>query len=517
IYNEYLIYTTVYYYNICIFRLFFKGIEYLHQSSIRVHGNLKSTNCLITNKWTLQLSDFGLNELRYATDECTRYDDEMQYYKNMLWHSPEQLRARIKSVYMPPCQKHDVYSFAIILHEIMTRQGAWGKYNREPKEIVSKLCAIPCSEKDAFRPSMEDVQCQDYVVKVITDGWAENPADRPEITDVAIRLKRMRQGMKTNIVDNMLARLEKYASNLEDLVSERTRLLEEEKRKTEALLHRMLPKSVATQLMRGKYVVPESFDAVTIYFSDIVGFTELSSSSTPMEVVNMLNDLYTLFDSIISNYDVYKVETIGDAYMVVSGLPECNGDRHASEISLMALELLDAVKTFHIQHRPAQQLKLRIGLHTGPVVSGVVGLTMPRYCLFGDTVNTASRMESNGEALRIHVSSQTKTVLDSIGGFLLERRGLVKMKGKGEQLTYWLEGHHDGPSRRKEQFSAPLTPLFNGPQGGQAAGSPDRRQSLIPDTVEISALSIHTPTPLLPNGGARPARIHASNSLIQKR
>lgn len=212
---------------------------------------------------------------------------------------------------------------------------------------------------------MEDIQCQDYVVKVITDGWAENPAERPEITDVAVRLKRMRQGMKTNIVDNMVAMLEKYASNLEDLVSQRTRLLEEEKKKTENLLHRMLPETVAAQLVRGEYVVPESFDAVTIYFSDIVGFTELSSSSTPMEVVNMLNDLYTLFDSIIRNYKVYKVETIGDAYMVVSGLPERNGDQHASEISLMALELLDAVKTFRIRHRPSQRLKLRIGLHTG--------------------------------------------------------------------------------------------------------------------------------------------------------
>lgn len=231
--------------------------------------------------------------------------------------------------------------------------------------FLFQLCAIPSSEKELFRPSMENVQCQDYVMKVISDGWAEDPADRPEINDVAVRLKRMRQGMKANIIDNMLAMLEKYASNLEGLVSERTRLLEEEKKKTEALLHRMLPKSVATQLMRGEYVVPESFDAVTIYFSDIVGFTELSSSSTPMEVVNMLNDLYTLFDSIIRNYDVYKVETIGDAYMVVSGLPERNGNRHASEISLMALELLDAVKTFHICHRPTQQLELRIGLHTG--------------------------------------------------------------------------------------------------------------------------------------------------------
>eukprot|EP00058_Branchiostoma_floridae_P020614 XP_002606104.1 hypothetical protein BRAFLDRAFT_88014 [Branchiostoma floridae] len=202
---------------------------------------------------------------------------------------------------------------------------------------------------------------------------------------------------KSNIFDNMMNIMEKYANNLEELVEERTHQLVEEKKKTDALLYSMLPKTVADQLKRGKRVDPESFDMVTIFFSDIVGFTSLSAESTPLQVVDLLNDLYTCFDDIISNFDVYKVETIGDAYMVVSGLPLKNGDRHAGEIASMALALLKAVSSFKIRHRGDHKMHLRIGIHSGPCCAGVVGLKMPRYCLFGDTVNTTSRMESNGQ------------------------------------------------------------------------------------------------------------------------
>ncbi|KAI0237467.1 Atrial natriuretic peptide receptor 2 [Lamellibrachia satsuma] len=147
-----------------------------------------------------------------------------------------------------------------------------------------------------------------------------------------------------------------------------------------------------------------------------------------LQVVSLLNDLYTLFDDTIQKYDVYKVETIGDAYMLVSGLPHRNGSRHAAEVANTALSLLDEVCHFKIKHRPDHKLLLRIGLHTGSCAAGVVGLTMPRYCLFGDAVNMASRMESTGEPKKIQLSQDTHNALTPFDCYTMILRGEVEVK-----------------------------------------------------------------------------------------
>lgn len=144
---------------------------------------------------------------------------------------------------------------------------------------------------------------------------------------------KIRENESENILDNLLHRMEQYANNLESLVQERTADYLEEKARAEDLLYQLIPRSVASQLIQGKTVTAEAYDLVTIYFSDIVGFTAISAESSPMQVVDLLNDLYTCFDSITNRFDVYKVETIGDAYFVVSGLPNRNGDKHAPEIA----------------------------------------------------------------------------------------------------------------------------------------------------------------------------------------
>ncbi|XP_063745159.1 atrial natriuretic peptide receptor 2 isoform X1 [Eleginops maclovinus] len=413
-----------------------KGMNYLHNSYIGCHGNLKSSNCVVDSRFVLKITDYGLASFRSS---CENDDSHALYasFPEKLWTAPELL---IYDRHPPEgTQKGDVYSFGIILQEIALRNGPFYVEGMDlsPKEIVQK---VRNGQKPYFRPTTDN-KCHSEELTILMEGcWAEDPAERADFGHIKIYMAKLNKEGSTSILNNLLSRMEQYANNLENLVEERTQAYLEEKRKAENLLYQILPHSVAEQLKRGETVQAEAFDSVTIYFSDIVGFTSMSAESTPLQVVTLLNDLYTCFDAIIDNFDVYKVETIGDAYMVVSGLPVRNGKLHAREIAGMSLALLEQVKTFKIRHRPNDQLRLRIGIHTGPVCAGVVGLKMPRYCLFGDTVNTASRMESNGEALKIHLSSATKEVLDEFGYFDVQLRGDVEMKGKGKMRTYWLLG-----------------------------------------------------------------------------
>ncbi|XP_072028687.1 atrial natriuretic peptide receptor 1-like [Amphiura filiformis] len=410
----------------------FKGILYIHNSVLGHHGRLRSSNCVIDSRFVLKLADFGLNHFRKAAKE------QRKQKTAQLWLAPEFLRKPD----LPMTKEGDIYSAGIIIQEIMTRSEPFHS-ERSQIDIDAVLAKVKAGDTPPYRPHVpEDAFTSSKVRSIMKMCWAELPEDRPAIKTLMAAVKQhLKDTNSENILDNLLSRMEQYANNLEALVEERTEAFLEEKKRAETLLYEVLPKSVADKLKRGAAVDPESFNCVTIFFSDIVGFTALSAESTPMQVVALLNDLYTCFDSIIEHFDVYKVETIGDAYMVVSGLPVPNGDTHAREIAGMSLALLKAVGSFEIRHRPDKQIKLRAGVHSGPCVTGVVGLKMPRYCLFGDTVNTASRMESNGEALKIHISKSTKDILDQFNAFKIELRGEIEMKGKGLQTTYWLLGN----------------------------------------------------------------------------
>ncbi|XP_028725262.1 retinal guanylyl cyclase 1 [Peromyscus leucopus] len=407
-----------------------KGMRYLHHRGV-AHGRLKSRNCVVDGRFVLKVTDHGHGRLL----EAQRVLPEPPSAEDQLWTAPELLRD-------PALERRgtlagDVFSLGIIMQEVVCRSPPYAMLELTPEEVIQRVQSPP----PLCRPLVSMDQAPMECIQLMTQCWAEQPELRPSMDHTFDLFKSINKGRKTNIIDSMLRMLEQYSSNLEDLIRERTEELEQEKQKTDRLLTQMLPPSVAEALKMGTSVEPEYFEEVTLYFSDIVGFTTISAMSEPIEVVDLLNDLYTLFDAIIGAHDVYKVETIGDAYMVASGLPQRNGQRHAAEIANMSLDILSAVGSFRMRHMPEVPVRIRIGLHSGPCVAGVVGLTMPRYCLFGDTVNTASRMESTGLPYRIHVNMSTVQILCALDqGYQMERRGRTELKGKGAEDTYWLVG-----------------------------------------------------------------------------
>jgi adenylate cyclase len=223
------------------------------------------------------------------------------------------------------------------------------------------------------------------------------------------------------------------------------RQLKAEQEKSERLLRNILPAPIAARLKQDQGVIAESFDDVTVLFADIVDFTSLSARITPAKLIALLNEIFSLFDHLAEQHGLEKIKTIGDAYMVVGGLPVPRVD-HAVAVADMALDMLQAIARVNAEH--GDPFTLRIGMHSGPVIAGVIGTSKFAYDLWGDTVNMASRMESHGLPGRIQVSTATYKCLRKTYHFTT--RGLVNVKGKGAIRTYLLDYKKElrRPSRR---------------------------------------------------------------------
>jgi class 3 adenylate cyclase len=219
------------------------------------------------------------------------------------------------------------------------------------------------------------------------------------------------------------------------IIEEQQKTIERERDRADDLLYNVLPAAIADRLKRDPARIAEHFDEVTVLFGDIAGFTPMSAEMSPQELVATLDEVFTAFDDIAQRHGLEKIKTIGDAYMAVGGAPTPRAD-HAQAVARMALEMRDLVA----QRRflGTRQLRMRIGIHTGPAVAGVIGRKKFIYDLWGDTVNTASRMESHGAPGEIQVTDATRAALGE--EWVFEERGVSEIKGKGPMLTWWLKG-----------------------------------------------------------------------------
>ncbi|CAD5115236.1 DgyrCDS4228 [Dimorphilus gyrociliatus] len=409
------------------------GMAYLHSLDI-IHLHLSSHCCYIDAKWSVKISDWEwitFHGKQVSHNQVSPLQEELSeevLEKRKFWLSPERLLHKSTT----PTKQNDIYSFAIILIEIFTRDEPYQELDQTPQKILELII------HENLRPKINP-NWNKKLVSILCSSWDANPEARPPFRRIKKELTGAAPSRKS-VLDCMMEAVDNYLKELEQRVEERTEELAKVMEQQRSLLHEILPPDVADKLSCGQSVPPEYYDSVTIYFSDIVGFTEISSSSTPMQVITLLNELYSRFDKIIGSFDAYKVETIGDAYMVISGLPKRNCDTHVVEIARLSVELLESAMTMQLPHRKEEHLALRVGIHTGPVMAGIVGLKMPRYCLFGDTVNVASRMESTSEPGKIQMSP---TSAESLKAFKLDNlmiipRGTLEIKGKGQMETFWL-------------------------------------------------------------------------------
>jgi class 3 adenylate cyclase len=375
-----------------------QGLRFLHASKPPIlHGDLKAKNILIDSRFRAKVADFGLSTKKNGLSGTP------------FWMAPEYLRG--KTEYNTCC---DVYSFGIIMYEIYGRATPYE--GEHPRQVLRKVCDPRINKRPPVPPT-----CPAKMVEIMTKCWSPDPFFRPQAKDLDLLFMDMNP------------------QDAEPLVEEMGRVRKE--KATGDMLYQVFPKKVADKLKAGEKVEPETHENVTIFFSDIVHFTDISRIMSAGKVCQMLDRLYVAFDDLASKHKIFKVETIGDAWMGVTNLENDQDDTHVKQIAEFAVDAVAAAAQIMIDEDDPKKgfVRIRVGFHSGQVVSNVIGSLNPRYGLFGDTVNTASRMESNSYSQKIQCSEASAELLKvQAPDMPLTRRGKIAVKGKGNMTTYWV-------------------------------------------------------------------------------
>ena len=357
------------------------------------------------SKFRAKVSDFGLAKTQ--KEETGRVARGTPF-----WLAPEILLGETGNT-----AKADMYAIGVTLCEMYSRKDPYDGEN--VAQVLKEVCDKSINKRPLISPS-----CPHKVSRLIKSLLLVDPRFRPTAKEL----------------DNRLDELDTAAFEPKN---QRRHQQQHNARNDEytQLLYQIFPRHVADILRQGGKVEPESHETVTIFFSDIVGFTRIASTVDPMKISNLLDRLYHSFDSLARKHGVFKIETIGDAYMCASNLEGDQSSDHAKRIAEFAFDAVEAASSTLIdQDDPSKgSVEIRVGFHSGPVVSNVVGSLNARYGLFGDAVNTAARMESTSEAGRIQCSEvSAKLLYHQAPTIPVVQRGKTSVKGKGSMMTYWV-------------------------------------------------------------------------------
>jgi serine/threonine protein kinase len=382
-----------------------QGLRFLHAATPEViHGDLKAQNVLVDSNFRAKVADFGLSQKKDVGFVGTPY-----------WMAPELLMG--KSSQNPST---DVYSFGIILYEVYSRKIP---YDGEDFNLtIGEICDPSKNKRPPAPQSMPS-----EVIALMTACTQACSKLRPSFKEINTKLN-------TFSVENVEPGPMMFSMQT-------SKLLNLNPTNSQNLLLEIFPKDVAEALSQGQKVEPKHFDCVTIFFSDIVGFTTIAHDLSPWKISDMLDRLYNKFDSLSRKHQVFKVETIGDAWMGVTNLERPQPD-HTKRIANFAVDAIRAASITLIDQEDVSRgfINIRVGFHSGPVIGNVVGSRNPKFTLIGDTVNTSSRMESNSRKGCILCSSiSAKLLSEQSEDFSIQSRGMIEVKGKGLMETFWIE------------------------------------------------------------------------------
>ncbi|OQV25453.1 Atrial natriuretic peptide receptor 1 [Hypsibius exemplaris] len=384
-----------------------QGLHYIHTSTLKYHGSFCSEVCLVNERYTVRIGKTGFKQL-----EDLLTSTPLNASRNKHRRTRDETHV---------IQAADILAFGHVMVDLLSAD--------------AMTFTVPFGQTKGALSSMTP---HDVIVRCLN----VEPQHRPTSNDLNTWVKNLKLS-GTNVVEILLGRLQTYADELEADVAARSADLLDERKKLDDLLHEMLPSLVIAKLRNNEPIQAEFFESATVLFSDIPVFSRIVAECGPLDVIAFLGQIHTAFDKVVPHFDAYKVETINDSYVVVSGLPIRNGQKHADEICRLALKLRTAGNKMHLPTWGDITPCPRFGINSGPLAAGVVGSRMPRYCLFGDTMNTASRMESHGQANKIHVSIFSRKMVGTAHSgsnrqFEFVSRGLTAVKGKGMIETFWL-------------------------------------------------------------------------------
>merc|ERR1712003_333756 len=319
----------------------------------------------------------------------------------------------------------DVYSFGILLYEVYSKQDPYDGEN------VADVLKDVMNKHINKRPSPIPSNMPPTVSEIMKGCVDPDPNERPSFETLDLILKRL-NGQQLEDKSNI--RRNSIVGGTLLLHNNSTSIMNN-------LLYNVFPTHIADALKQGRKVEQENHECVTVFFSDIVGFTTVSQSMSAQKVCQMLDRLYQKFDDLSDKHDIYKAESIGDAYMAIANLVKDQALDHVKRIVEFSKDAIKAASETCIdeEHPEKGCVQIRVGFHSGPVIADVIGTRLPKYDVFGDTVNTASRMESNSESGRIHCSKASADLLRLQDPKIrLVSRGKIDVKGKGLMSTFWI-------------------------------------------------------------------------------